>query len=133
VSDNWQAVGEAITTQLDEIGMQQQQLSALSQVSVATIREIQTGRRRHRNPRILQELSRALGWPADHLAGILRDGRPGQVPEAETAELASDPSAFLAKLAFVLEHRIGPVVDVLYHGDSDIDITIEIRHSPREP
>ncbi len=134
MSDNWQAVGDAITARLDELGMQQQQLAASSQVSVSTIREIQSGRKRRRNPRILQEISKALTWPANYLAGILQDGQPGQAPpKAEAAELAGDPSGFLAKLAFVLERRIGPVVDVLYHGDSNVDITIEIRHSPREP
>jgi transcriptional regulator with XRE-family HTH domain len=134
VPAHWTAVGKAITEQLAELGMKQKDLAAGSSVSVATIREIQAGKERDRNPRVLQALSRELGWPSDHLARVLEGQQPGQqsneTPEAERP--ANEQSAFIAKLAAVLEHRIGHIVDVIYNNGSDIDITIEIRHSPRE-
>lgn len=130
---NWTAVGAAITRRLDEIGMQQKDLASISHVSVATIREIQGGKERRRNPRVLEAISVALKWPAHHLPRILQGGELGeQSRDARVPVAESDPSAFLAKLAFVLEQRIGRVVDVIYNDDSDVDITIEIRHSQRE-
>lgn len=131
---NWTAVGDAITERLNELGMQQKQLAVKSKVSEATIREIQRGKKRRRNPRILRDISVALKWPANHLAHLLQDGQPDRRSDGTEAEaLADDPSAFLAKLAFVLEHRVGHVIDVIYHNESDVDITIEIRHSSADP
>jgi transcriptional regulator with XRE-family HTH domain len=136
VPSNWAAVGDAITAQLNEIGMQQKDLAAKSRVSVATIREIQAGKARRRGPRVLEDISKALGWPADYLPNLLQGKTQDQDQKAasETAvrTVESDPSAFLIKLATILEQRIGNVVDVIYNADSDVDITIEIRHSPRE-
>jgi transcriptional regulator with XRE-family HTH domain len=139
VPANWTAVGNAITARLDEIGMQQKDLAARSNVSVATIREIQAGKERRRNPRILRDISVRLGCPANHLEDLLHGRQPDEQPHEtqshETRAPADEPaaSAFLAKLAFILEHRVGRVVDVIYNNDSDVDITIEIRHSTREP
>ena len=113
---NWTTVGDAITTRLNEIGMQQKDLAATSSVSVATIREIQGGKERRRSPRILQGISVALEWPADYLADLLQGKKPEQqsqaTRESETREseapaVQPDPSDFLNKLAFILEHRIG--------------------------
>lgn len=130
---NWTAVGDAITRRLDELDMQQKELAAVSKVSEATIREIQRGKKRRRNPRILRDISKALDWPANRLPDLLQGGQPDpQSPGTETEAPLGDPSAFLAKLAFVLEHRVGRVVDVIYDTDSDVDITIQIRHAPRE-
>lgn len=128
--DNWMAVGEEITTRLDEIGMQQQELADRSKVSVATIREIQRGKARRRSSRILRDLSAALGWSGNPLEDLLK-GRQPDLRSHESEVPGGEPVAFLAKLAFVLEQRVGRVVDVIYDNDSDVDITIEIRHSPR--
>jgi hypothetical protein len=136
VPSNWTAVGDAITARLDEISLQQKDLSTMSGVSVATIREIQGGKDRRRGPRILRDISKALDWPDDYLSDLLHGRNPDQrsqeTPEPEASAAQPDPSAFLNKLAFVLEQRIGQVVDVIYNNDSDVDITIEIRHSPRD-
>lgn len=132
--DNWRAVGDRITERLDNLGMQQKGLAANSNVSVATIREIQRGKSRHRNPRILQDISAALEWPEGYLEEVLHGRQPSpESPEPEPAAPESEPSDFLAKLAVVLERRIGRVVDVIYNTDSNVDITIEIRHSSQEP
>jgi hypothetical protein len=111
VPSNWTTVGDAITTRLNEIGMQQKDLAATSSVSVATIREIQGGKERRRSPRILQGISVALEWPADYLADLLQGKKPEQqsqeTRESEAPAVQPDPSDFLNKLAFILEHRIG--------------------------
>jgi transcriptional regulator with XRE-family HTH domain len=137
VPDNWTAVGAAISNRMDEIGMQQKDLAAISNVSPATIREILRGKKRRRNPRILRDISVALRWPANHLAGRLQDEQPnqrsGEADRTEAEAWVGDPSAFLAKLASVLERRVGHVVDVIYNNDADVDITIEIRHSSVSP
>lgn len=131
---NWTDVGDAITKRLAERDMQQKELAVRSSVSVAAIREIQAGKERRRNPRILRDISLALDWPSDHLAGVLLGQRSDQQSQErhEPEVSAGEPPAFMDKLASVLEHRIGHVVDVIYNNGSDVDITIEIRHSPRE-
>jgi transcriptional regulator with XRE-family HTH domain len=132
VPANWTAVGDAITERLDELDMQQRELAALSNVSVATIRELQRGKVRRRNPRILRDISLGLGWPANHLQTKLQDGQPSRQPLGTEAEAsAGDPTAFFSRLAFVLEHQFGHVVDVIYNDGSNVDIRIEIRHSSR--
>jgi transcriptional regulator with XRE-family HTH domain len=131
VPANWAAVGRAITRRLGEQDMQQKELAVESGVSVATIREILRGKKRRRSPRILRDISKALGWPDNHLAEVLQGRQPDlQSPETEVPD--GEPADFLARLAFVLEHRVGRVVDVIYNSDSDVDITIEIRHSSQE-
>jgi transcriptional regulator with XRE-family HTH domain len=79
-SQNWKAVGDAITERLAELPMQQNELAARSDVSVAAIREIQRGIERHRRPRILRDISEALNWPANYLEDMLGGGPPGDTP-----------------------------------------------------
>lgn len=69
---NWSAVAEAVNTRLRELGLTQVELAQRSQVSVATIRQVQTpgGPVRRRNPRTLQALSEALEWSPDHLEAV---------------------------------------------------------------
>jgi transcriptional regulator with XRE-family HTH domain len=131
VPASWTAVGNAITERLAELAMQQKDLATKSGVSVAAIREIQRGTERRRHPRVLREISEALGWPANRLEDVLHGRQADEQPRKAEA-LTSESAAFLAKLAFVLEHRLGQVVEVIYTSDSDVDITIEIRHSPSE-
>lgn len=128
---NWAKVGDAITDRLAELGMQQKVLSARSDVSTAVIREIQRGKERRRHPRVLQSLSKALGWQANHLQDVLEGRQPEQQPRG-TEALADGLTPFLKKLLFILEHRMGEIVDVIYHSDSNVNITIEIRHAPSE-
>jgi transcriptional regulator with XRE-family HTH domain len=131
VPASWTAVGNAITERLAELAMQQKDLATKSGVSVAAIREIQRGTERRRHPRVLREISVALGWPANRLEDVLQGRQPDEQPP-KVGALTDESAAFLAKLAFVLEHRLGQVVEVIYTSDSDVDITIEIRHSPSE-
>jgi len=113
----------------------QQQLAKRSGVSPATIRLIQRHPGDHRHAaRTLEAVSRALDWPPGYLDTVLT-GRPQQ----ETAEqvtggvtLQSQLSALeqlLRKISVVLEQRLGQVVDVIYNSNSEVDITIEIKHA----
>jgi transcriptional regulator with XRE-family HTH domain len=78
VPDRWGAVAAAIKERLDERRLTQHQLSSRSGVSPATIGELVTNRSpgRKRQPRTLQALSEALGWPAGHLDAVLRGTDP---------------------------------------------------------
>jgi transcriptional regulator with XRE-family HTH domain len=128
VPANWTAVGDAITERLAELPMEQKELAAKSGVSVAMIREIQRGKERRRHPRVLRDISVALDWPANYLDRKLQ-GRPLDSQPREAEALAGEPAEFLTKLAFVLERQLGQVVEMIYYNDSDVDITIEIRHT----
>jgi transcriptional regulator with XRE-family HTH domain len=134
VSEDWLAVGDAVSSRMRERGITQKQLAERSKVSPATIRQIQhhNGSRKH-GPRTLEALSDALGWPSQYLDNVL-NGR-GQQETADEMALLSRLSALeqqLSKISAILEQRLGDVVDVIYHSDSDVDITIEIKHGPRE-
>ncbi|MGH9161888.1 MAG: helix-turn-helix domain-containing protein [Vicinamibacteraceae bacterium] len=84
MADDWQAVGKAISSRLDELRMTQLELAAASGVSPATIREIQYAKlTRRRSPRTLESLSTALKWPPPYLADVLT-GRTAQ-PHADEA------------------------------------------------
>ncbi len=87
---DWPAVADAINGRLRELDMTQLELAQRSQVSVATIRQLQsadtTARRRH--PRTLRALSEALGWSPDHLEAVA-DGRdPAADPDRHDPEVA---------------------------------------------
>jgi len=135
VSEDWVAVGEAVSQRMRERGISQKHLAKRSGVSQATIRLIQRHPGDHRHaPRTLEAISRALDWPPDYLDKIL-NGRPQQ----ETVEQVTDDATLqsrlgaleqlLRKISVVLEQRLGPVVDVIYNSNSEVDITIEIKHA----
>jgi transcriptional regulator with XRE-family HTH domain len=134
VSEDWLAVGDAVSSRMREFGMTQKRLAERSKVSPATIRQIQhhNGSQRH-GPRTLEALSEALGWPSQYLDNVL-NGR-GQQEITDQRALESRVSALeqrMNKLSVVFEQRLGDVVDVIYNSGSDVDITIQIKHSPRE-
>ncbi|OHV32236.1 transcriptional regulator [Parafrankia soli] len=61
--------------------MSQQALAAASGVSVATLRELARGTSSRRaQDSTLAAISRALGWPDDHLLTVLLGRQPDEVP-----------------------------------------------------
>jgi len=87
---DWAAVADAINHRLRELALTQVELAQRSQVSVATIRQLQSGstepKRRH--PRTLRALSEALQWSPDHLEAVA-DGRdPSEDPDREDPVVA---------------------------------------------
>ena len=116
-------VAEAITGRMRELKLSQRDLAVHSNVSVATIREIQRHRiNRRRNPRTLESLSESLGWPRQYLDAVLNGRRP-----QDTAEAAGDDTDLKARLD-QLEQRLDMIVDVIHRIDAKIDIIIDPRH-----
>jgi len=141
VSEDWVALGDAVTKRMRERRITQKKLAELSKVSTATIRHIQlhTGHHRH-GARTLEALSEALDWPPSHLDNVL-NGRgladaagaadTGNEDEADQPTLQDRLSSLeeqLRKLSVILEQRFGDVVDIIYNSGSGVDVTIEIRH-----
>jgi hypothetical protein len=122
VSEDWVAVAEAITGRMRELKVSQRDLAVHSNVSVATIREIQRHRiSRRRNPRTLESLSESLGWPRQHLDAVLNGRRP-----QDPAEATGDDTDLRSRLE-LLEQRLDTIVDVVHRIDAKIDIIIDLR------
>jgi len=116
VAEDWVAVAEAITRRMRELKLTQRDLEVHSNVSVATIREIQRHRiKRRRNPRTLESLSESLGWPRQHLDAVLN----GRLPQ-DPAELARDDGDLRSRLD-QLEQRLDTIADVMNRIDAKID------------
>jgi hypothetical protein len=129
VAEDWVAVAEAITGRMRELKMSQKDLAADSNVSVATIREIQKHRiSRRRNPRTLESLSESLDWPREHLDAVL-NGRLPQNPAADAGDDTGDDTDLRSRLE-QLERRLDTIVDVMHRIDTKIDIIIDLRHGP---
>jgi transcriptional regulator with XRE-family HTH domain len=128
VSQDWVAVAEAITGRMRELKLSQRDLAVQSNVSVATIREIQRHRiSRRRNPRTLESLSETLGWPRQHLDAVLN----GRLPQ-DPAEAGQDDSDLRFRLD-ELEQRLNAIVDVVHRIDAKIDIIIDLKHGNIKP
>jgi transcriptional regulator with XRE-family HTH domain len=123
VAEDWVAVAEAITGRMRELKLSQRDLAVHSNVSVATIREIQKHRiSRRRNPRTLESLSESLGWPRQQLDAVLN----GRLPQG-TAEAAGSDTDLRSRLD-LLERRLDSIVDAVHRIDAKIDIIIDLRH-----
>lgn len=74
--EDWAGVAHAITQRMSELGLTQHDLIDRSQVSKATVGELQRNTiHRRRSTRTLEALSVALDWHPEHLHAILT-GRP---------------------------------------------------------
>jgi transcriptional regulator with XRE-family HTH domain len=128
VSEDWVAVAGAITGRMRELKLSQRDLAVQSNVSVATIREIQRHRiSRRRNPRTLESLSETLGWPRQQLDAVLN----GRLPQ-DPAEPSADDSDLRSRLD-ALEQRLNTIVDVMHRIDAKIDIIIDLRPGDAGP
>lgn len=92
---DWQAVARLTNERMQEVTMTQRELSERSGVSIATLRRIQHGENQARSRATLASISRALGFPDDHLwniamrrtAGTDDDGHGDVQIREELAEL----------------------------------------------
>lgn len=114
MSEDWDAVGKAITGRLAELQMTQLDLAAASGVSPATIREIQYNKlARRRSPRTLEALSEALSWPSGYLgqvlSGVVAEPHPDEATDRVLRELTAvhDELRSLRDRVVKLEKRIG--------------------------
>ncbi|GAB3580388.1 hypothetical protein GCM10027445_50600 [Amycolatopsis endophytica] len=105
MAKDWQAVANAINTRMAERSIGQAELASRARVAVATLRQIQHGIPKDRNPRTLGALSTALGWSADHLERIAG----GEEPDIGTDRLAGVESALaeLKERVADLERQVG--------------------------
>jgi transcriptional regulator with XRE-family HTH domain len=110
VPQNWAAVGATITERLAELPMQQNELAAKSNVSVAAIREIQRGIERHRRPRMLREISVALDWPENHLENVLQGRHADDDPSLRPV---SDMLTRFAERLDAIENHLGTIYDTV--------------------
>lgn len=87
---DWAAVADAINARMDELGLSQRELQELSNVSKATVREIRKNiKPRNRKERILEALSKALGWHEDYLTAVLQRRTPPE-PDKPFAKSPDD-------------------------------------------
>jgi transcriptional regulator with XRE-family HTH domain len=87
---NWTAVARVVNDRMQERGITQRELAETSGVSTATLRQIQQGVDRQRSRSTLSAVSRALGFPEDHLRDVSLRGRPSDAtPEVELPPLES--------------------------------------------
>jgi hypothetical protein len=130
VSDDWEAVGAAVSRGLTELAMTPTELADLSGVSYSTILNmVNHPGDHHPMVPILRAISWELGWPPRYLEKVL-SGHPR--PEAASRAADDTPLQFLRKILVVLQRQVGDVVDVVYNDSSRFDITIEIKHLSRE-
>ncbi len=87
---DWAAVASAVNQRMAERRISQKELSDLSGISVATLRQIQQGMDRRRSVVTLGAISRALGFPDDHLRRLAFEGSSttSDAPAAESAAIA---------------------------------------------
>lgn len=125
VTEDWAAVGRAITERLNELGMKQRELATRSGVSQAIVREIQRNTvQRRRGDRTLEALATALDWHPQHLLALLHNRKPPSV--GQPRESMTDPVT--ARLA-AIEDRIADLADQLAELRSDVATALRERGS----
>jgi transcriptional regulator with XRE-family HTH domain len=67
---DWDAVAQAIRSQMGRLSITQLELAAKAGVSLATVQELARGVPRKRYGRTLTAVSSALGWPPDRIEQI---------------------------------------------------------------
>lgn len=89
MEDRAAAVAKVVNEQMAELELTQKELADLSGVSVATIRQVQSGVNRKRSAPVLQALSRALRLPDDALGRVASGRSATDTSEPAVAELAA--------------------------------------------
>lgn len=121
MSEDWAAVAKAINERVNELGWRQGELANRSNVSQATVREIQHHVvERRRSPRTLESLSTALGWHPSHLDAVLHGRRP-----LDVGEQGNDRGESLWTRIDGLERRLDEISDRLRAVQSDLAKVIE--------
>ena len=105
--EDWGAVAAVVNERMAARRVGQQELAQLSGVSVSTLRQVQHGAGRRVQNKTLAAISRALGWPDDHLSVILlnstagprRPVGPSVARSPETAETLRQLEAHLNQIS----------------------------------
>jgi transcriptional regulator with XRE-family HTH domain len=108
---HWADVANAVNDRMAAQGLSQRELAERSGVSPATLRKIQHGDEQARNRSTLANISRALGWPEDHLWRVSSDG-------LAAASLPDDDPASLRRELAELHRRVGAIESRLEMTDA---------------
>ena len=100
--EDWSRVAAALTARMAERGVSQRELSEVSGVSTATLREMERGADRRRSAVTLSAIERALGWPDGHLRVVLRGEAGGDTGAAASDEVAARVTALEGELRQVV-------------------------------
>lgn len=117
VTGDWAAVAIAVNQRMTELGRSQREVIRRSDLSKATVREIQKNiEPRDRKVRILEAISVALDWNPGHLAAVLQ----GRIPPGVDAPSVKSADDIPGRLD-VIEHRLDQIVE----GLNKVDMTEE--------
>jgi DNA-binding Xre family transcriptional regulator len=108
--EDWRAVAAVVNERMAARRVGQQELAQLSGVSVSTLRQVQHGAGRRVQNKTLAAISRALGWPEDHLSVILLGG--GIVPRGPSSTRA-DRGPEPAEVMLRVEAQLGQISERL--------------------
>lgn len=99
-SEDWAAVADAVKDRSAERGLTQQELAGKANVSLSTVQELWRGQPRKRHPRTLAAVSRALGWPDNHLGAVLGREAPTEgVPQPGQGDLRDELASIKDEMA----------------------------------
>ena len=99
---HWADVATVVNDRMAARGLSQRELAERSGVSPATLRKIQHGEDQARNRSTLAGLSRALGFPEDHLWRVAIEG-------LSAAGRADDETGTLRREVADLQRRVGAI------------------------
>ncbi len=105
---DWRAVAKVINERLTSLGWTQKKLADVSRVSTATLRQIQQGQDKNRQPAVLTAISRALELPDDYLQKVADTGREPALVSGESGAVAElrDELAELRERVAAIESRL---------------------------
>lgn len=81
-TEDWGRLGSALKTRREQLRLTQQDVAKRAQISVQTVKTLESGRTHGRYPGALTLVAMALGWRADSPRAILAGGEPELVEEA---------------------------------------------------
>lgn len=105
---DWPAVARVVGERMTALGLTQKKLAEVSRVSTATLRQIQQGQDKNRQPAVLTAISRALDLPDNYLQEVADQGRAPAVTFHEPATIAelSGQLADLRERVAAIESRL---------------------------
>lgn len=103
---HWADVAAVVNDRMNARGLSQRELAERSGLSPATLRKIQHGEDQARNRSTLGGLSRALGFPEDHLWRVAMEGLSAAGP-------TDDETGTLARAVADLQRRVAAIESLL--------------------
>jgi transcriptional regulator with XRE-family HTH domain len=110
---HWADVATVVNDRMAARGLSQRELAERSGLSPATLRKIQHGDEQARNRSTLANLSRALGFPEDHLWRVALDG-------LVAASGSGDEGSSLRAAVTDLQRRVGAIESLLRTNQGDV-------------